>query len=140
MKISMTNEQLKKAGLKSTPHRIAVLNILEGSEDARTAEDIYKTLSETGCRINLSTVYRILDSLVDRRIVSRSVLMDQNKALYELCGRQHRHYLICTACRRKVEIGDCPLHRLEHDMAAETGFRIEAHRLELYGICPECCK
>lgn len=132
-------DQIKNSGLKCTPHRMEVLSMLSNLNDALSAEDIYRKLSDAGCVINLSTVYRTLDSLVEKRLIARSVLMDQSKALYEMSGRMHRHYLICTGCSRKVELEDCPVHRIEHELAEQTGFRIEAHRLEIYGLCPECC-
>lgn len=103
-----------------------------------TAEQIYLGLAAGTSSINLSTVYRILDSFVEKQLLTRSFLIDGNKSLYEINSHSHRHYLICTGCRRRVEINTCPLHRLEKEMEQETGFRIEAHRLELYGICPEC--
>ncbi len=138
MKNDGIREQLKAAGLKYTPHRMKVLAMLSELEDALSAEDIYRRLSDAGCTINLSTVYRTLDSLAEKRLISRSVQMDQSKALYEMSGRMHKHYLICTGCSRRVELENCPVHRIEHELAEQTGFRIEAHRLEIYGLCPEC--
>ncbi len=138
MKDKRIHDQIKNAGLKCTPHRVEVLAMLSDLDEAIAAEDIYRRLSDTGYIINLSTVYRTLDSLVEKRLIARSVLMDQSKALYEMSGRMHRHYLICTGCNRKVELENCPVHRIEHELAAQTGFRIEAHRLEIYGLCPDC--
>lgn len=129
---------LKTVGLKATPHRLQVYEMLKISTVSMTAEKIYKELSTGANSINLSTVYRILDSFVEKQLLTRSCMMDDSKALYEINCHVHRHYLICTSCHRRVEINNCPLHRLEQEMAKETGFLIEAHRLELYGICPEC--
>lgn len=138
MKPDTTQALLKSVGLKATPHRLQVYGIFKNSEVSLTAEQIYQELRAGSCPINLSTVYRILDSFVEKQLLCRSYMLDDTKALYEINCHAHRHYLICTRCRRKVEINTCPLHRLEQEMAKETGFRIEAHRLELYGICPEC--
>lgn len=133
-----TRTLLKSAGLKSTPHRLHVYETLKSSPVSMTAEQIYQDLSSKTHAINLSTIYRILDSFVEKQLLTRSFLLDDSKALYEINSQVHRHYLICTSCRRKVSIDTCPLHRLEEELASETGFRIEAHRLELYGICPAC--
>lgn len=138
MQSDNTRTLLKTAGLKATPHRLQVYDMLKASEVSMTAEQIYQELSAGVNPINLSTVYRILDSFVEKQLLTRSFMLDDSKALYEINCHAHRHYLICTGCRRRVEINTCPLHRLEQEMAKETGFRIEAHRLELYGVCPEC--
>jgi Fe2+ or Zn2+ uptake regulation protein len=46
--------------------------------------------------------------------------------------------LACRSCGLVVEFESCNLTLLEKLLALETGFRIEGHELELYGLCPEC--
>lgn len=130
----------RRAGLKSTPHRVHVYTLLAGAGASMTAEQIYDEIRKTESEISLSTVYRILETFLDARLINRSSLLDDSRALYELATAEHGHYLVCTGCRRKVRIGVCPLHKLEQELAASTGFIIEAHRLELYGLCPQCAQ
>lgn len=129
---------IRRAGLKVTPHRIHVYDMLQASPVALTAEQIYQELKAGINPINMSTVYRIVDSFVEKQLLVRSMMPDDSRTLYEINSHIHRHYLICTGCRRRVEITTCPIHHLEHELADTTGFRIEAHRLELYGKCPAC--
>jgi Fe2+ or Zn2+ uptake regulation protein len=48
------------------------------------------------------------------------------------------HTLICRECHAVVEFDDCNLTMLEKLLTVQTGFTIQGHRLELYGICPTC--
>ena len=51
----------------------------------------------------------------------------------------HSHPLVCGLCRRVVRFdGDGDLTTLEARLAAETGFAIYGHHLEVYGVCAEC--
>lgn len=71
-------------------------------------------------------------------MVERSVLMDGGRALFELSPQTHSHNLICTVCHKIVPIGDCPLGEYEADVARATGYDILGHKLEVYGVCPQC--
>lgn len=128
----------KTAGLKFTAHRLAVYDTLQNSLTSLTAEQIYLELKKGDSGINLSTVYRILDSFVEKQLVTPTRLMGGGKALYEINTHAHQHFLMCTGCLRKIEIATCPLNQFEQKMAHDTGFQIQSHRLELYGTCPEC--
>ena len=46
--------------------------------------------------------------------------------------------MICSRCGRTTEIDDTGLRRVVRDVARQTGFRVDEHRLELFGMCPAC--
>lgn len=129
---------LRSLGIRATEHRLRILALLEEAEAGRTAEQLFTEIQDKDRRISLSTVYRIMEIFEERKLVLREVSQEDGRSFYELNRHQHRHYLICTGCRRRVPISSCPLHRMEKELADETGFRIAHHRLELYGVCPEC--
>jgi Fur family ferric uptake transcriptional regulator len=52
----------------------------------------------------------------------------------------HHHHLICTKCAGVVEIETCFSTELERQIARENGFESVTHRLEFYGVCPDCQK
>jgi Fur family transcriptional regulator, ferric uptake regulator len=53
-------------------------------------------------------------------------------------GDQHHHHLVCTGCSRVVEIEECFPEELEQKIASGNGFASISHKLEFFGICPEC--
>lgn len=133
-------ELMNKHGIKNTKQREMIFEILERSECPITAEDIFLKLKEADEDINLSTVYRNLEMLCTKGIVTKTTFMNDDKARFELCGTAHKHHLICLKCNRMVQIDGCPLERLEKTLEDKTSFDITGHKLEIYGYCPDCKK
>lgn len=129
---------LAREGLKNTHQRTAILNILEKSDVPITAEEIYLKLKEAHISTCLSTVYRNLEALISRSIVTKTTIMDDDRSKFALNYKQHRHHLICLGCTKMVQIDTCPLSELEKTLHDSTGFDVTGHKLEIYGYCAEC--
>ncbi len=129
---------LMNRNLKATKHRLSILEELESNEVPITAEDLYIKLKEKGISINLSTVYRSLETLHEKGIVIRSILPDYNKAVYEFNNNDHRHHLICIKCRKMLPVNGCPLEDYEKLIESKFGFTVKGHNLEIYGYCNAC--
>jgi len=52
----------------------------------------------------------------------------------------HHHHVVCSRCGRTTEIDDRGIRAISKKIAKRTGFRIESHRMELFGTCPACRK
>lgn len=124
--------------VKNTRQRNAVFDVLNGVERPMTAEQIFMKVKEVDASLSLSTVYRILDVFIDKKLVIKTSLTEENKALYERNRMDHKHYLVCTDCKKVVPMAECPLHSLEEKLRDNTGFEITGHKLELYGRCLDC--
>jgi len=143
----MAGDLLKEYGLKNTPGRQAVLEVMARAEEPVSAEEVYRRLAaadrepgrKKGGRVSLSTVYRTLSTLAEKGLLLRSAGPD-GTFTYQLRDSRHRHYLICTGCGSAVPIPGCPLEGLEQTLGAQTGFSITGHNLELYGLCPRCAE
>lgn len=131
---------LKLGGMKNTRQRTAILKILEKLSQPVSAEEIYAQLLEKEISVSLSTVYRALDAMVANDFVTKLNLNSSSKALYELNCMEHRHYLICLGCKKILSIMHCPIEAYEEKLAAETGFTVTGHKLDVYGYCPGCIK
>jgi Fur family ferric uptake transcriptional regulator len=58
---------------------------------------------------------------------------------YVACAPQeHHHHVVCRSCGASVEVEDSGLQAVVRQIGANSGYQIEAHRLELYGLCPKC--
>jgi Fur family transcriptional regulator, ferric uptake regulator len=130
---------LTQQGCKNTKSRKAVIDVLNSSTTPVSAEDIFMLIKDLGSSANLSTVYRTLELMENKGLVSKSIMND-GKARFELTGDGHKHHLICTNCHKMVPIDICPIEKLETDVSKKTNYDITGHKLELYGVCPECKK
>ncbi|MCX7842121.1 MAG: transcriptional repressor [Clostridia bacterium] len=131
-------EILKKEGLKSTKHRNAILGIMEEGDEPLTAEAVFLKLKDMNTSISLSTVYRILETLVSKGVIIKSSVTCENKAVFEMNRMEHKHHLVCTGCKRMVSVEGCPFEEYEKKLKGLRGFDITGHKLEIYGVCPDC--
>ena len=129
---------IRNSGLKNTRHRTAILELLKYAEQPVTAEQLYSEMLEKGIPINLSTVYRTLETLCEKELATKLILESGTKALFEFNSNLHRHHLICLGCKKIMTIENCPLGDYEQKLAAGTDFAITGHKLDVYGYCPAC--
>lgn len=135
-----TKELFRKYNLKATPGRLQVYDILCQADAPITAEEVFDRQSLQSKRLNLSTVYRILDAFVRRELAVRTNPYQGTKAVFEVNRDEHRCYVICLNCHKRVPLAYCPIEGLETNMEEQTHYKILGHKLEIYGYCPECQK
>jgi Fur family transcriptional regulator, ferric uptake regulator len=129
--------KLRHEGYRLTPQRRAVVEALTGREDLQTIGAIYESVRAKYPDIGLATVYRVVNLLVELRLVcSFSIGDSQSYVIRRPAG--HHHHLICLGCGKSVDFTGCNLEGLEARLGRETGFEISEHFLEIYGYCPEC--
>ena len=132
-------ELFKKFNLKDTKNREIILCILQNSSLPLSAEDIYKSVSCEKHNINLSTIYRTLNTLSEKLILIKQVRQD-GKSYFQLNKHDHKHVLICNTCHKEVPISECPFETVNKKISKTTGFSILSHNIEIFGICPDCSK
>lgn len=129
-------KELKDAKIRITSQRELVLEILKSSQIPLSINQIKDVLEEGS--MDQSTLYRILDLFVSKNLITKTILIDPMQTVYGYKHKQHRHLLICTGCETITVISGCPLHDYEHRVAVESGYLIQDHQLELYGLCQSC--
>ena len=127
---------LKSKELKVTKGRIAILNVLFNNSNGVTAEVILDKCKEKGIDINLSTVYRGVETFEEKGIIEKFPQKDGTFA-YGIKGEEHKHLLQCNVCHREVEV-PCPMKQIEAQVQKETGFTLTEHNLYMTGVCEEC--
>ena len=132
------SNNVKIKGLKSTQHRINILNIIEKSSQPIAADQIFQEMQKRGITINLSTVYRTLDTLYDKNLITKLNIDGDNRTLFEFNRMLHTHHLVCLGCKKITVIGRCPLIDYEKNLAKETNYAIAGHKFDIYGYCPAC--
>ncbi len=106
-----------------------------------TAEEIYSSLLDNDQNVGLSTVYRTLQLLVDKKILSQ-LPTDDETAIYECAdGSLHGHHHVhCIKCGKTIELYIDKLEELENCIRDDHGFEILGHTVIFNGICPACRK
>jgi Fur family ferric uptake transcriptional regulator len=85
-------------------------------------------------------VYRALALLVEAGLL-RKVVRTNNREVYEHdYGYPQHDHLVCKKCGSLTEFPHAELTKILEDVARQHNFRMESHRLEVYGICAECSR
>ena len=138
--ISSLTTRLRREARKITGPRAAILEILRQHRHPLTNKEIHAELSKGEC--DLATIYRAIQMLEKLGMVKRFDFGD-GSARFELVeegGTGHFHHLICTQCAQVVKIDDCFPAEIEQRIANQNGFQAVTHRLEFFGVCPDCQK
>lgn len=134
----MNNQDLRKAGLKVTLPRLKILEILERADPHHlSAEDVYKSLLESGDDVGLATVYRVLTQFEAAGLIKRHNF-EGGFAVFELEQGEHHDHLVCLKCGLVDEFHDEVIENRLDAIAIEAGFKPTDHSLTIYGICEKC--
>ena len=136
--LSALTSRLRREARKITGPRAAILEILRHHPHPLTNREIHAALPKGEC--DLATIYRAMQLLEKLRMVKRFDFGD-GAARFELIGEGddgHHHHLICTQCAGVVEIEECFPAEIENHIARANGFKAVTHRLEFFGLCPDC--
>ena len=131
-------ERLRRKARKITGPRQAILELLRRQHGPLSIREIHRALPGADC--DLATVYRSIHLLEGMGMVKRFDLGD-GSARFELLTEGddgHHHHLVCTRCAEVFELADCFTEEWEARIAAASGFKALTHRLEFFGICPQC--
>jgi Fur family ferric uptake transcriptional regulator len=123
---------------RSTRQRAAVTSLLEQTEDFLSAQQLHDRLRHRGDSVGLTTVYRTLQSLAETGQVD-VVRTDEGEAVYRRCSTgSHHHHLVCRSCGTAVEVEGPAVEAWAEKVAAEAGFIMVEHTLEIFGTCANC--
>ena len=128
---------LDRAGYRLTEPRRSLATLIAEQEGHFTAAHLVEAAREQRLDVGRATVFRTLEVLEDLGAVERLDLPSGEHA-YVGCEPAHHHHVVCSACGRTEEIEDAGLRAVVTDIARRTGYRVDDHRLEVFGHCPAC--
>ena len=116
----------------------AVLNVVLGSDNFRSAQDIHAELRAGGETVGLTTVYRHLALLTEEGRLD-ALQTAEGELVYRRChSDQHHHHVVCRQCGRGTEVEVPDLERWAESTAAELGYSDVSHTVEIFGVCADC--
>jgi len=128
---------LDTAGYRLTGPRRAVADLIARYDGHFTAAELEAFARDRRIGISRATLFRALDLLSELNVLERLDLPTGEHA-YVACAPAHHHHLVCSRCGRTTEVDDYGVAAAVDEIARRSGYRIEAHRLELFGLCRNC--
>jgi Fur family ferric uptake transcriptional regulator len=137
--VRLFGRYLREQGFPMTHQRASIADVVFGSDEHLSVEEIEGYLRAGGERIGKATIYRTLDLLVRSKLVDEHDFGEGFKRYEHRLSRQPVHeHLICLSCTKVTEFRSSEILRLEERVAREHGFRPSRHKLEIYGLCADC--
>ncbi|MCM0606579.1 MAG: transcriptional repressor [Xanthomonadaceae bacterium] len=131
---------LRAAGLKVTPIRIHILELLAKDHQLLSIEGIHSSLKKGTA--DFVTVYRCIRKFEEVGILT-SVALGDGLIRYELRedthskDSHHHHHLICRICKVVELIQECTIKQIP-PWLKKLGYSELDHRLDFFGVCPKC--
>jgi Fur family transcriptional regulator, ferric uptake regulator len=133
--VANRTRQLKAAlrveGIRMTHQRATLLGILAAAEDHPDANELHRRVQAIDPSVSLSTVYRTLSVLERQGVVQRHTF-EGALARFETADVPHHDHLIDLDTGKVLEFRSEKIERLQAEIAAELGYDLVRHRLELY--------
>lgn len=129
-------QKLKQRGLKITPQRLAIIDVLVEKRDLHPgAYLVYEEAKKKSKNLSLSSVYTTLNEF-SRHGIIKTLQFDRIENRYE--GNLEEHVnLVCEKCGKIIDYR-VPLSIDQREVARDTGFMVIDKRLEYYGYCRDC--
>ncbi len=131
-------DQLRGAGVRLTPQRALVLDVVYHSDGHLTADEVYEQVRAQSPYVDLSTVYRNLVFLRQQGLLGELRLEGQPARFEAVRSGEEHHHAVCTTCGSMVEVDQADLAGLEATLLDRYGFRLEPVHLTLAGLCQVC--
>jgi len=119
-----------------TKQRQIILDVLKNTRWHPTADEVFQRIRCQLPKISLGTVYRNLDVLLRLAMISKLMGHD-GQSRYD--GTVSKHYHVhCIRCGRVDDATEVPSLDLDEKNLNICGYKIHEHKLEFFGVCPDC--
>jgi len=125
-------------GLRSTSQRDTILKTFIEAGRHLSAEELYARVKKTHPGIGYATIYRTLKLLAEAGLVEERRFEDGFTRFEYKNPDTHHDHMICTKCGTIIEFENDRIEALQYDVAKRKGFKVQSHKLELYGLCAAC--
>ena len=140
---------LKEEGFRLTAPRRAMLRALSRAGKPLSVQQIHEQANRIlnpeyadEEELDLVTAYRFANLLAEKNLAQR-IELNEGYYRYEIAesqDRPHHHHLVCKQCGKIEDFQDCGVGALTERLEAESGFKVDEHKLELFGVCADCQK
>ena len=130
-------KSLRDLGYRITPQREMIVEALAHSPHHMTAEEVYDQVHERARAVNIATIYRTLDLLVEHGMASRAGLQD-GRVVYAASNHGSHLHLVCRMCGNAINASQEVLTSLERQLRQQYGFAADLQHLTIAGLCSAC--
>jgi Fur family transcriptional regulator, zinc uptake regulator len=136
--LQVARAQCDARGLRLTPLRERVLELIAEHHGPAKAYDLLDALKRSHASAAPPTVYRAIDFLVDAGFVHKVESLNAYVACPHPGGLHSAQFLICDRCGSAIEIDGESLPELLTSIALAQNFVAKKLVVEVHGDCQSC--
>jgi Fur family transcriptional regulator, ferric uptake regulator len=126
----------KEKGLRLTPQRMLIADIIHNAKGHLTAEEIITSVQAKMPGVNKSTIYRTLELLEKAGCVYKSELGEES--IYHHAEEGHHHHLVCSRCGKTIDCDEDLFTTVQRSLREKYNFRVDFKHVVMSGVCGEC--
>jgi Fe2+ or Zn2+ uptake regulation protein len=130
-------EKLQTNGYRLTESRRTVVEIMAKSKRALSPLEVYDLARGQHAGLGLVTVYRTLEKLEELQLIQR-VHQPRGCQAFIAAFTGHQHLILCSQCGKVEFFAGDNLDGLFEQIGGQTGYHVEDHWLQLFGVCADC--
>ena len=128
---------LDDAGYRLTEPRRRLAELIAAQPGHFSADSLFDESRRRHIGLTRATIFRSIEVLTRVGAIERIDLPGGEHALVA-CEALHHHHVVCSSCGRATPVRDCGIVDAVTEIARRTGYRVDAHRVEIFGVCPDC--
>lgn len=129
--------KVRERNFRLTPQRLAIIRILVESTEHPTVDEVYRKVQAQFPTTSVATVYKTIALLKELNEILELGFPDGSNRYDGNRPYPHPH-AICTRCGKILDPEISSVDELSEEMKKKTGYTISFHRLDFFGLCPEC--
>lgn len=131
-----SEKMLREKGIKVTPQRAAILDVLRGTKEHPGVEVIYQKVKKQFPSISLATVYKTVELFVRSNLI-QELCLTGDVSRYDARAEAHPH-VACINCGKVEDIHNLPVENIIEPAEQATGYKILKEEIMYFGYCGDC--
>jgi Fur family ferric uptake transcriptional regulator len=130
-------DSLRSHGYRITPQREMIVEAIAHSGHHINAEEVFAQVQERTSSVNIATVYRTLELLVEQGLASR-IDLGEERVMYATYQHGPHIHLVCRQCGQVIDANQDMLSVLNHQLQSEYQFAADLQHISVVGLCSDC--
>jgi Fur family transcriptional regulator, ferric uptake regulator len=130
-------ETLRSHGFRITPQREMIVEAIAHQGNHIKADEVFALIHERTHSVNIATVYRTLDLLVEQGLVSR-IDLGEGRVIYAANQHGTHIHLVCRQCGQVLDADQELLSVLDQQLQSGYQFTADLQHISVLGLCKDC--
>lgn len=122
---------------RNTKIKMLINDLFKHSLTPLTLQEVFLQVKKQHPTVAYSTVFRVVKNFSDTKKLIQ-IDWKERGSRYEWAQRTHHHHLVCNTCHNVADINDEELQLNVENISLITGFDIQDHSIEFFGLCNNC--